>query len=104
MKVAGFFPVSCHLGPKGPNGKIVLIRFVHVHKKYKTRVSDRQRKSGYCGILAQKVSVRPYARIFFKERLGLKLAHKRITTKVVLPVSRVRVLYRGSYKCVVRAH
>ena len=37
---------------------------------------------------------------FFKERLGLKLAHKRITTKVVLPVSRVRVLYRGSYKCV----
>ena len=35
---------------------------------------------------------------FFKERLGLKLAHKRITTKVVLPVSRVRVLYRGSYK------
>ena len=58
-----FFPVSCHLGPKGPNGKIVLIRFVHVHKKYKTRVGDRQRKSGYCGILAQKVSVRPYARI-----------------------------------------
>ena len=52
------FPVSCHLGPKGPNGKIVLIRFVHVHKKYKTRVGDRQRKSGYCGILAQKVSVR----------------------------------------------
>ena len=33
----------------------------------------------------------------FKERLGLKLTHKRITTKVVLPVSRVRVLYRGSY-------
>ena len=58
-----FFPVSCHLGPKGPNGKIVLIRFVHVHKKYKTRVGDRQRKSGYCGILAQKVSVRTYARI-----------------------------------------
>ena len=58
-----FFPVSCHLGPKGPNGKIVLIRFVHVRKKYKTRVGDRQRKSGYCGILAQKVSVRPYARI-----------------------------------------
>ena len=59
-----FFPVSCHLGPKGPNGKIVLIRFVHVHKKYKTRVGDRQRKSGYCGILAQKCpSVRPYARI-----------------------------------------
>ena len=58
-----FFPVSCHLGPKGPNGKIVLIRFVHVHKKYKTRVGDRQRKSGYCGILAQKVSVRPSARI-----------------------------------------
>ena len=57
-----FFPVSCHLGPKGPNGKIVLIRFVHVHKKYKTRVGDRQRKSGYCGILAQKVSVRPYVR------------------------------------------
>ena len=51
------------MGPKGPNGKIVLIRFVHVHKKYKTRVGDRQRKSGYCGILAQKVSVRPYARI-----------------------------------------
>ena len=58
-----FFPVSCHLGPKGPNGKIVLIRFVHVHKKYKTRVGDRQRKLGYCGIFAQKVSVRPYARI-----------------------------------------
>ena len=56
-----FFPVSCHLGPKGPNGKIVLIRFVHVHKKYKTRVGDRQRKSGYCGILAQKVSVRTRA-------------------------------------------
>ena len=33
-------------------------------------------------------------------RLGLKLTHKRITTKVVLPVSRVRVLYRGNYKCV----
>ena len=58
-----FFPVSCHLGPKGSNGKIVLIRFVHVHKKYKTRVGDRQRKSGFCGILAQKVSVRTYARI-----------------------------------------
>ena len=57
-----FFPVSCHLGPKGPNGKIVLIRFVHVHKKYKTRVGDRQRKSGYCGILAQKVYVRTYVR------------------------------------------
>ena len=39
---------------------------------------------------------------FFKERLGLKLTHKRITTKVVLPISRVRVLYRGSYKCVKR--
>ena len=39
---------------------------------------------------------------FNKERLGLKLTHKRITTKVVLPVSRVRVLYRGSYKCVKR--
>ena len=38
--------------------------------------------------------------LFFKERLGLKLTHKRISTKVVLPVSRVRVLYRGSYKCV----
>ena len=50
------------MGPKGPNGKIVLIRFVHVHKKYKTRVGDRQRKSGYCGILAQNVSVRPSAR------------------------------------------
>ena len=57
-----YFPVSCHLGPKGPNGKVVLIRFVHVHKKYKTRVGDRQRKSGYCGILAQKVSVRPSVR------------------------------------------
>ena len=32
---------------------------------------------------------------FFKEKLGLKLTHERITTKVVLPVSRVRVLYRG---------
>ena len=49
------------MGPKGPNGKIVLIRFVHVHKKYKTRVGDRQRKSGYCGILAQKVYVRTRA-------------------------------------------
>ena len=58
----GIFPVSCHLGPKGPNDKIVLIRFVHVHKKYKTRVGDRQRKSGFCGILAQKVSVRPSVR------------------------------------------
>ena len=29
----------------------------------KTRVGDRQRKSGFCGILAQKVSVRTYARI-----------------------------------------
>ena len=57
-----FFPVSCHLGPKDPNGKIVLIRFVHVHKKYKTRVGNRQRKSGFCGILAQKVSVRPSVR------------------------------------------
>ena len=36
---------------------------------------------------------------FFKERLGLKLTHKRITTKVVLPASRVWVLYRGSYEC-----
>ena len=36
---------------------------MHVHKKYKTRVGDRQRKSGFCGILAQKVSVRKYARI-----------------------------------------
>ena len=62
--VCQFFPVSCHLGPKGPNGKIVLIRFVHVHKKYKTRVGDRQRKSGYCGIfIAQKVSVRTRALI-----------------------------------------
>ncbi|KAL5260785.1 hypothetical protein ACHWQZ_G010814 [Mnemiopsis leidyi] len=43
--------------PKGPNGKIVLIRFVHVHKKYKTRVGDRQRNFG---ILAQNVSVRTY--------------------------------------------
>ena len=60
--IASFFPVSCHLGPKGPNGKIVLIRFVHVHKKYKTRVGDRQRKSGFCGILAQKVYVRTYVR------------------------------------------
>ena len=34
---------------------------------------------------------------FFKARLGLKLAHKRITTKVVLPVSRVRVLHGGRY-------
>ena len=52
--------------PFGPEkGKIVLIRFVHVHKKYKTRVGDRQRKSGFCGILAQKVSVRTYARIKF---------------------------------------
>ena len=56
------FPVSCHLGLKGPNGKIVLIRFEHVHKKYKTRVGDRQRKSGICGILAQKVSVHPFVR------------------------------------------
>ena len=40
----------------------VLIRFVHVDKKYKTRVGDRQRKSEYCGILAQKASVRTYVR------------------------------------------
>ena len=32
---------------------------MHVHKKYKTKVGDRQRKLGYCGILAQK-SVRKY--------------------------------------------
>ena len=57
-----FFPVSCHLGPKVLNGKIVLIRFEHVHKKYKTRVGDRQRNLGFCGILAQKVSVRPSVR------------------------------------------
>ena len=62
LLISEFFPVSCHLGPKGPNGKIVLIRFVHVHKKYKTRVGDRQRKSGFCGILAQKVYVRTYVR------------------------------------------
>ena len=68
-----FFPVSCHLGPKGPNCKIVLIRFVHVHKKYKTRVGDRQRKSGYCGILAQKVSVRTYARINYAPLSNLTL-------------------------------
>ena len=67
------FPVSCHLDPKGPNGKIVLIRFVHVHKKYKTRVGDRQRKSGYCGILAQKVSVRTYARINYAPSSNLTM-------------------------------
>lgn len=46
--------------------KLFLIHFVHVHKKYNTRVGDRKRKSGYFDILllAQKVSVRtrPYAR------------------------------------------
>ena len=50
--------------PSGPNGKIVLIRFVHVFKKYKTRVGDRQRNSG---ILAQKVSTCPsvHAPVFY---------------------------------------
>ena len=35
--------------------------------------------------------------MFLSEILGLKMIHKRITTKVVLPVSksRVRVLYGG---------
>ena len=45
-----FFPISCHLGLK-----IVLIRFVHLHKKYKTRVGHQQHKLEYWGILAQKV-------------------------------------------------
>ena len=32
---------------------------------------------------------------FFKERLGLKLTHKRITTKVVLPVSKGKGAIQG---------
>ena len=35
-------------------------------------------------------------KLILKERLGLKLTHKWITTKVVSPVSRIRVLYRGN--------
>ena len=33
--------------------------------------------------------------LFFKERLGLKLTHKRITTKVVLPVSKGKGAIQG---------
>ena len=36
--------------------------------------------------------------IFFKERLGLKLTHKRITTKVVLPVSKGKGAIQGEVK------
>ena len=35
---------------------------------------------------------------FFKERLGLKLTHKRITTKVVLPVSKGKGAIQGEVK------
>ena len=35
---------------------------------------------------------------FFKERLGLKLAHKRITTKVVLPASKGKGAIQGEVK------
>ena len=37
----------------------------------------------------------PSRPIFFKERLGLKLTHKRITTKVVLPVSKGKGAIQG---------
>ena len=36
--------------------------------------------------------------IFFKERLGLKLTHKRITTKVVLPASKGKGAIQGEVK------
>ena len=36
--------------------------------------------------------------LFFKERLGLKLTHKRITTKVVLPVSKGKGAIQGEVK------
>ena len=50
------FPVSCHLGWKGSNGKSVLIRFVQVYKKFKTRVGDHYlSKTGYRGISTLKV-------------------------------------------------
>ena len=35
---------------------------------------------------------------FFKERLGLKLTHKRITTKVVLPASKGKGAIQGEVK------
>ena len=35
---------------------------------------------------------------FFKERLGLKLTHKRITTKFVLPVSKGKGAIQGEVK------
>ena len=50
--VNAIFPISCHLGPKCLNGNNVLIRFVHVFEKYKTRVGDGQCISGYCDVLA----------------------------------------------------
>ena len=36
------FPAPCHLGPKGPCYKVVLVHLVHVHKKYKTGVGNRR--------------------------------------------------------------
>jgi hypothetical protein len=37
--------------PVGPNGNIFLYCFLHVHKKYKTRIGNRQ--IGVCGLLAK---------------------------------------------------
>ena len=34
------FPMSCHLGPKGQNNKMVLIRLVHLQTDYKTSVCN----------------------------------------------------------------
>ena len=42
LVVTYIFPAPCHLDPKGPSSKGVLINFVHVHKKYKTRVGNRR--------------------------------------------------------------
>ena len=36
------FPTPCHLSSKGPCDEDVLIHFVHVYKKYKTRVGDQR--------------------------------------------------------------
>ena len=65
---------------------------MHVHKKYKTRVGDRQRKSGFCGILAQKVSVRPYARINYAPLSNLLSKSVRIITSVTLDSSQTYIL------------
>ena len=48
--------------PVGPNGKIDLYCFVHVHKKYKSRVGDRQ--IGVCGLLAKNAFGRCARRLY----------------------------------------